>query len=359
MFVSEKWKKCWVSIGVERGNEMLSRERIKAVLNGKQADCIPIFPKISHATCKFVDGMTMREYMTNPEAMAEAIILGANKFGWDAVGIVTDIANEGMALGSKYIRPENATSQLIQYFLSDLDDYEKIQITDPWLTEPTKTILKATEIVKKEIGNHIFVTSWCNAPLNVASQLLPMETLLLGMIEESEKVHCLLQRCLNYTMNYVKCLVAAGADAVSFGHAMASSNVISPAYYEEFALPYEKKLVETIHNEGAAAITHICGNIEKIIPKINDNGTDIIDVDASNDIVAIAQKSKKVLRGNISPVLLANGTAQEVYNETARVVKLMKESGKFILGTGCEMTAVTPTENIEAFVRAGRDFGNL
>lgn len=48
----------------------------------------------------------MRDYMTDPENMAKAIIAAAEKYQWDAVGITTDIANEGMAIGSKYIRPE-------------------------------------------------------------------------------------------------------------------------------------------------------------------------------------------------------------------------------------------------------------
>ena len=44
---------------------MLSRERMERVLEGKEPDYIPIFPKISHATCRAVEGMTMRDYMTN------------------------------------------------------------------------------------------------------------------------------------------------------------------------------------------------------------------------------------------------------------------------------------------------------
>lgn len=31
---------------------MLPRERMEAVIEGRQPDCVPIFPKISHATCR-------------------------------------------------------------------------------------------------------------------------------------------------------------------------------------------------------------------------------------------------------------------------------------------------------------------
>lgn len=209
------------------------------------------------------------------------------------------------------------------------------------------------------MGDQIYVTAWCNAPLNVASQLIPMEELLVGTVTDPETVHALLERCLQYSINYVKYLADTGLDAISFGHAMASNNVISPQNYEEFALPYEKRLIEAIHRNGVRAITHICGDIHRTIEKISTNGTDIIDVDTANDMPALREHTTKVLRGNISPALFANGTSEEVYEETARVVRSMKEGGQFILGSGCEITAVTPPENLHAFVRAGREFGKL
>lgn len=337
---------------------MLSRERMEKVLEGKQPDYIPIFPKISHATCRAVEGMTMRDYMTDPGNMAKAIIAAAEKYQWDAVGITTDIANEGMAIGSKYIRPEEETSKLTEYYLEELDEYERVKVTNPWETEPTKTILRASEIVKKEIGDRIYVTAWCNAPLNVASQLIPMEELLVGMLTDPETLHELLERCLAYTVNYIKYLAETGVDAISFGHAMASNTVISAQNYEEFALPYETRLVSAIHDNGVKAITHICGDIHGIADRIARNGSDIIDFDHLCDVTELKKQTGKVLRGNIDPSLLANGTAQEVYNQTAKVVQEGKKGGNFILGSGCEVTATTPPENLKAFVQAGRDFGN-
>lgn len=336
---------------------MNSRERMKVVMEGKIPDRVPIFPKISHAACRTVEGMTVAEYMTNPENMAKAIITAAEKYGWDAVGITTDIANEGMALGSKYVRPVNETSKLVEYFLKDLEEYEKVTVTNPWDTEPTKTILRATELVKKEIGDQIYVTTWCNAPLNVASQLIAMEELLVGMLTEPDILHELLERCLNYTVNYVKYIAQAGADAISFGHAMASNTVISPKNYEEFALPYERRLVDAIHKTGAKAITHICGSILKTIDKINENGSDVIDFDHICDVRELKQKTNKVIRGNIDPALLVRATPQEVYDEVRKVVTEGKKGGHFILGSGCEITMVALPENLKAFMQAGRDFG--
>ena len=162
---------------------MNSKQRMQALTDGKQPDMVPIFPKISFATIKSVPGMNFHDYTTSPEHMANAIISSARKYGYDAVGITTDIANEGMALGSIYERPADRPSKMVRYLLDTIDDYEKVVMTDPMSKEPTKTIIRATELVKKEIGDEIYITSWCNGPLNVASQLVPLEEVLIGMID--------------------------------------------------------------------------------------------------------------------------------------------------------------------------------
>lgn len=336
---------------------MTSKERMQAVFDGRQPDRVPIFPKISHATCRAIEGMTMKEYMENPESMAKAIMTAAKKYQWDAVGVMTDIGNEGMAIGSKYVRPLESPSMLVEYYLKELDDYEKVTVTNPWDTEPTKTIMRALQIIKREMGDQLYITAWCNAPLNVASQLLPLEEVLVGMVLEPETLHKLLERCLAYTMNYAKNLAETGLDAISFGHATASNTVISAQQYANFALPYEKRLIEAIHGSGVKAITHICGNIYGIIDKINTNGTDMIDFDHQCDVMELRKYTDKILRGNVDPTLLAEGTPEEVYEAAAAVVKAGKTGGKFILGSGCEITATTSEENLKAFVQAGRDFG--
>lgn len=336
---------------------MNSKQRMQALTDGKQPDMVPIFPKISFATIKSVPGMNFHDYTTNPEHMANAIISSARKYGYDAVGITTDIANEGMALGSIYERPADRPSKMVRYLLDTIDDYEKVVMADPMSKEPTRTIIRATELVKKEIGDEFYITSWCNGPLNVASQLIPLEEVLIGMIDDPDTLHELLERCLQFSMRYAKMLVEAGADAVSFGHAMASCTVISRDRYREFALPYETRLVQAIHEAGGKAITHICGNIEPIITDVDTNGSDIIDFDHLCDPVKILQSSTKIIRGNLDPVLFSNGTPEELYEETSRVVELCKGSGRFILGSGCEITENASEENIRAFVRAGRDHG--
>ncbi len=340
---------------------MNSRERVQAVLEGKKPDMTPIFPKISFANTIVCDDIRVIDYMTKPESMAKACISAYKFFGWDAVALHTDIGSEGMALGSEYFRPENSPSEIKKHLLSTIDEYEAVKVPDPRNTEPMKTVIKATELVSKQIGNEAFVTAWTNGPLNVASQVVPLDELLMGLLTDPETVHELLKRCTEVSIAYAKELIRSGADAIAFGHAIASSTVISRAHYEEFALPYEKQLVAAIHEEGAKTITHICGNIKPVVDLIDQNGSDVVDFDHVCDIKELRAKvgSDKVFRGNIDPTLLAMATPGEIRQKVKELFEKLDGNSNFILCTGCEVALNTPVDNLHAFVQAGREFGKL
>lgn len=334
---------------------MTGKERIYAVLQGKKPDMLPVFPKISFATAKYA-GYTVGQYMSDPSAMSQSVIAACERFGWDAVGITTDISLDGMALGSKYQLNEDAPYTLKEPLLHSLDETDKIVIRDPWECPGYGTVLRATRETVEKVGDHIFVQAWCNGPLNVSSQLYDLQELLMDTIDDPEGVHKLLELCTQAAISQARALIKAGADAVAFGHATASPNVISRDAYCEFALPYEKRIIEAVHQEGGIAITHICGKIETIVDKIAENGSDIIDFDSANDIQVLLEKTggKKVFRGNIAPVLFSEGSPEEIKAAVKDLLAWDGGSGKLLLGSGCEVNLNTPEENLRAFMEAAR-----
>jgi uroporphyrinogen decarboxylase len=153
-------------------------------------------------------------------------------------------------------------------------------------------------------------------------------------------------------------LLDAGAMGIAYGHAMASSSMISPVSYRKFSLPYEKRLVQALLDHGAQSVyTHICGNIEPIIDMVNTNGSTVIDFDHVMAVETVLARTPKVIRGNINPAVLVYGSAQQVYEQTKDLVLKSKGSNRLLVGSGCEIQKNTPLENLHAMVQAARDFG--
>ena len=67
-------------------------------------------------------------------------------------------------------------------------------------------------------------------------------------------------------------------DILGVGDAAAS--LVGPQIYEEFVLPYEKKLVDGLHALGTRVRLHICGNTRRILTGIGRLGCEIVDIDS-------------------------------------------------------------------------------
>ena len=61
--------------------------------------------------------------------------------------------------------------------------------------------------------------------------------------------------------------------------------------------------------------------------------------------------------GNIDPVsVFKEGTPEQMYETTTRLLQEMKEYPNFVLSSGCDTPPHTPMENIDAFFKALDDF---
>ena len=140
-------------------------------------------------------------------------------------------------------------------------------------------------------------------------------------------------------------------EVVGIGDSAAS--LISPEMYAELVMPLERKLIAAIHEAGAAAKLHVCGNITNIVQHIAQTGTDIIDVDWMVPLVKARSLAGPdvTLCGNFNPAgVLFEGTPQEVAEAACECLAAMPN--RFILMPGCEVPPGTPEQNIRAFCRA-------
>ena len=115
-------------------------------------------------------------------------------------------------------------------------------------------------------------------------------------------------------------------------------------------MPKQKELVDFIHQNGANAKIHICGNITNHLESLVQTGADIIDLDWMVPIEKAVDllQPNQVICGNFDPVqILLNGTPENVFE--AAVECIQKGRGWLILSPGCEVPVNTAVENVAAF----------
>lgn len=164
--------------------------------------------------------------------------------------------------------------------------------------------------------------------------------------------------CLEQGIEFARCQVNMGADIIGIGDAAAS--LIGPSLYEEYALPFEKRLIKAIHDMGAKTKLHICGNTNAILEYLPQTESDIVDLDHMVDIEKAADifPENVCISGNFDPAtILYQGTPELFFQEVKRCMNISGRNRNFI-AAGCEIPRDAPEENIKAVNDAIRFYKN-
>jgi MtaA/CmuA family methyltransferase len=198
------------------------------------------------------------------------------------------------------------------------------------------------------VGRTHSVLGWVEGPLALYADLRGVESMFLDLVDNPQMYLKAAEIIIENQIRFARAQVAAGADMVGVGDAVAS--LISPPMYRQFVLPFEKKLIEAIHEAGAAVKLHICGDIRNSIGFMAQTGCDILDVDwmVPLDAARAAVGPDVTLAGNFDPsAVLLQGTPQEVADAARRNIEM--GGRRFMLQPGCEVPPGTPEPNIRAF----------
>jgi len=182
------------------------------------------------------------------------------------------------------------------------------------------------------------------------------------VVDEPELIDYLSEKILAQNLENIRRYAAAGGDAIYIDDACATSDMISPAMYERFSLPYMTALVAEIHRLKHKAILIYFGGIMDRLELIASTGADGLLPEASmkgfvNDTAAIARRigDRMTLFSNIDPVaVLQNGTDAELEAEIARQVAAGRAARGFILSTASPITPSTPLARVQRFLELGK-----
>lgn len=338
---------------------MNGKERILMACRMEEPDRVPVMP-ITHYHSAALAGITIGEYAQSGEKMAAAVLKGYERFGWDGFMLGCDVGVEGEALGGTAEFPDDAPPNLKTYVLEN--NYEKLKelkVPNPLKDGRMPVEIRATEICIKEVGAEAFVQPYTACPMTCASQLRGVQTLMMDTIDDPVFVEELLDFTTKVVLEYGKALVDAGAHSVLLGAALCSPQFTPPQFYQEKILPRHQELIAALKKYGAPSVDlHICGNIWKIVPYMAESGADMFDVDWQMDMEKLKQELKGkgiTLRGNINPALIQNGTPEEVYEESVKIIKSAGSGGGMILGSGCDVAHGALYENLDMMIKAAKD----
>ncbi len=297
---------------------------------------------------------SFKTLVKQPELACEVTIQPIDELAVDGAVIFSDILviSEAMHLdyeiiGGKgvYFPKTVATKQDIDQ-LEVVNDLEGIAYT-----------IEAIKLVKRELAGKIPVIGFAGCPWTLFAYMTEgkgSKTFSKGrkmLYQAPEMAHELLEMITQSTIFYLKEQIKAGADIVQLFDSHAG--MLSPKLFHHFALPYIRKICESITE---VPIIVFAKGVGYAIESLNELPCQVLGLDWTMSPQNVRQRigSSKSLQGNLDPCLLY---ANPTYIKKA-TTNMLDAFGyqKHIANLGHGLEPDTPLDNIKCFVDTVKEY---
>jgi len=234
------------------------------------------------------------------------------------------------------------------------EDLEKIAVPDPWAGGKMDPVRQLVE----EVGEDHFIIGSVRSPFEYAATIRGLVEFMTDFYRDPDFVRELIAAVMPATLALGQALVEAGVDALVMKDSFASSSMISPEHYLDFAFPSEAEVIDEL-KQSAPVILHICRNSMPILAQMAQTGAAALEIDSPVDLAEARRLlgDEIILKGNIDAVtVVEKGSAADVETAVREALDAAK-GGRFILSTGDSIPMGAPEGNVTALVEAGRKYG--
>jgi len=198
-----------------------------------------------------------------------------------------------------------------------------------------------------------------------ACEFFGTENMIMAGIDNPDWVHEFMRILMEKKLRFVEDeMKDAPYDPVENGRGAASSTVISPKFFEEYTIKYDKKVHEALHEKGYKVVYHTCGGMIPICEMIVQNGCDASETlspsgvggDADEPSVIKEKIGNKVcLIGELDQFnILTNGTAEDIRKEVFRLFEQAGQGGEYMI-SAADHFFETPPENLQTYADAVKE----
>lgn len=334
------------------------RQRVMRRLDGRAVDKIPNLNILMTFAAKFIN-VPYKQYVTDYRTLVAGNIKCCEEFGIDMVSAISDPFREAHGFGARILFPEDDVPKCHDYFIQDYKDIEKLQISAPLEAERMLDRIMAVKLYKHELGDKYPVLGWVEGPIAESADLRGLANLMTDIYDQPGFTSQLMEIATQQSISFAHAQIEAGADFIGIGDAAAS--LVGPNIYKNLVMPFEKQIINAIHEKGAKVKLHICGNISSILEYLPSTGADMIDIDWMVDFKAVNEICKNggsCACGNFDPVkILLNGNQDTVIRAVMSCIDDGNE--RTFIAAGCEVPKMTLPENLLAVDKALKSAGAL
>ena len=331
---------------------MTPRDRVLDALKGKKHDRPPVAVFTQSATMGQMDalGVAWPEAHYNVDMMVKLGAGQAKVFGFEAVRAPFCLTVEAESLGLTADKGRKDRTPMLKGHPNQMEDEPALMDVGQFLKTGRAAICQeAIKKMKAAYGHEYPVIAGNTGPFTLAGHLVSTENLVLYIMVDPDLVHKWVKAANVICKGYSQALADAGADVVQMSEPSASTDLLSPDMFDEYAGAYIKDSLAPV--KGATGVLHICGNTTDILNNMINTGCKALSIEEKvvpEEAVKIVNH-RAALIGNVGVVNpLLQGTPADVLAHGKRCAA----AGFDVVSPGCGLSALISNDNLAALVKA-------
>jgi len=241
-----------------------------------------------------------------------------------------------------------------KYFLEsgNLSDYD--------FPEPDQNLIRlGCSNLEKNFKDKFKIFELCLSFFERAWTLRGMEDLLTDFLINEEFANLLLDKITEYNLKAIDIAAEYDIDCIYFGDDWGQQQGLIMGYpiWKKFLYPRLKKMYDRVKKHNMFIIQHSCGDNYQLFKDLIEIGLDVYNTfqpEIYNPSIFKKEFGKDLtIYGGISVQgVLAQGTPEEVYEETKQMMEILGEDGAYIVAPTHQCTPDVSIDNIMAFLKA-------
>ena len=235
-------------------NLYTGRKRVKAAFKREYADAVPAYPILGQFTSQLT-GINIKEFLTDKKKLAESEIAAYERYKPDIIVVMGNLLMEAEAMGNELRFPETGMCISKKLALEDKGKLSSLSVPDPYKDGRLPDYMESCKMIKDAITDSS-VGAVIAGPWTIAINLRGASELIRDAMKDPAYVHELMELTTEVAIRFGLAIPSTGA-GMSYSEAPASTSLISPKMYREFVLPYHKKAIGRLKEEGIGCTLHI------------------------------------------------------------------------------------------------------
>jgi MtaA/CmuA family methyltransferase len=329
------------------------KERLNKVFNKEKTDrppCICPGGMMNMVTTDIMEAVGIRfpEAHMNAQMMADLATAVYEKGCFENYGVPFCMTVEAEEFGAKVDMGTNIYEpHVVKYAISSVKEWGEISPID-YQKGRTKVVLDAIKLLKLR-GDDVPIIGNLTGPISTASSVIEPVVFYKELRKSNREAHEYLDFVTDQLILFAKKQIESGADIIAISDPSGTGEILGPKLFEEFAVKYINKLIDSIKKQNINTIVHICGQMKNVYPQVNKIKSDVLSFDSIVNISEARENlGSRLLMGNVSTYAIEFGDPKKIAELTEKCVK----DGSDIISPACGLGMRSPLINVKSMIEA-------